>query len=434
MARIPREKSLDSTLALRSDPYRFISRKCRELGSDLFSTRIFLRRTVCMTGVEAARLFYDEERFTREGGQPARVQKSLLGQGGVQGLDGEEHRHRKAMFLSIMAPEEVDRLRTVADEVWREQTEKWTSRERVVFYDEARELLARAVCRWASVPLPEDEVERRTRGLSALYEGAGDMGPRHWWSRIERKRMNAWAEDLIEAVRDRSLEAPEGSALKTIADHRGRDGEPLDREIAAVELLNVLRPTVAVSVYLVFVAHALHMHPAIRERVRTSGDDYRTAFVQEVRRTYPFFPATAARVRKDFSWKGYRFPEGRRVMLDLHGIDHDPRVWEAPETFRPERFLDHEPDPYAFVPQGGGTKERHHRCAGEEVAIALMEQTAGWLTRQLEYDVPHQELALDLTRLPALPGSGFTMEQVRPTGTVGRGHKGIVRRVDRRRG
>ncbi len=50
MPRIPRDKSLDSTLALLSDPHRFISTRCRRYQSDLFETRLLLQRTICMTG------------------------------------------------------------------------------------------------------------------------------------------------------------------------------------------------------------------------------------------------------------------------------------------------------------------------------------------------------------------------------------------------
>ena len=62
-------------------------------------------------------------------------------------------------------------------------------------------------------------------------------------------------------------------------------------------------------------------------------------FVQEVRRFFPFFPAVAGRVRETFEWRGYRFDRGTHVMLDLHGTNHDSRVWREPDAFRPERFL-----------------------------------------------------------------------------------------------
>jgi fatty-acid peroxygenase len=51
---------------------------------------------------EAARLFDDAERFQRAGAAPRRVKATLLGEGGVQSLDGEAHRRRKAMFMSPM--------------------------------------------------------------------------------------------------------------------------------------------------------------------------------------------------------------------------------------------------------------------------------------------------------------------------------------------
>lgn len=40
-----------------------------------------------MTGPEAVRLFYDPRRFVRRSATPKAIQKTLLGEGGVQGLD-----------------------------------------------------------------------------------------------------------------------------------------------------------------------------------------------------------------------------------------------------------------------------------------------------------------------------------------------------------
>ena len=85
MARIPREKSFDATVALLRDPYEFVSKRCRRYGSDLFQTRLMLRKTICMTGPESAELFYDQSRFMRQGATPGRIQKTLFGRGGVQG-------------------------------------------------------------------------------------------------------------------------------------------------------------------------------------------------------------------------------------------------------------------------------------------------------------------------------------------------------------
>src|SRR5205085_2126367 len=103
---------------------------------------------------------------------------------------------------------------------------------------------------------------------------------------------------------------PDGSATAVIARHRGPDGELLDSHTAAVEMLNVIRPTVAVSWYVMFAAHALHASTRRHEHLERGGDEELERFVQEVRRSYPFAPFLGARVRRDFDWCDVHFSRG----------------------------------------------------------------------------------------------------------------------------
>lgn len=50
MSSIPREKSLDSTLALLSEGYTFIGKRCEHYHSDVFQTRLMLRQVFCRRG------------------------------------------------------------------------------------------------------------------------------------------------------------------------------------------------------------------------------------------------------------------------------------------------------------------------------------------------------------------------------------------------
>jgi fatty-acid peroxygenase len=312
-----------------------------------------------------------------------------------------------------MSPDQITRLAEYTAEEWRRGARQWESRDQVVLYEALQEVLTRAVCRWAGVPLAEREVGLRTRELTALFDAAGAVGPRHWWSRLARRRAERWIQDVVRAVRAGQLSPTEGTALSIIATHREPDGQRLSPRVAAVELLNVLRPTVAVAVYLTDLAHALHQYPEARAEL-VAGDDRSTEwFVQEVRRFYPFFPSVMARVRRDFTWQGYRFRHGRRVILDLYGTNHDPRTWEAPSVFRPQRFAGWDGDPFTFIPQGGGDHQQHHRCPGEWITIELMKTGLRLLTDELAYEVPPQDLTVDDTRLPALPRSHFVMRNVR---------------------
>ena len=413
MPRIPNDRNPDNTMALLFEGYNFISDRCRRFDSDLFETRLLLEKTICMTGPEAARLFYDEELFQRQGAAPKRMQKTLFGTPGVQGLDGEAHRHRKAMFMSLMTPESIRRLAELTSQSWLTDIGEWERHRELVLFDHVRRVLCRAVCEWAGVPLPQEDVERRADEFEAMIDGAGGMGLRFRQGVRARKRVEAWIGGLIEQERGGAWKPPEDSALGLIAGHRDLDGNLLEPWVAAVEVINVLRPTVAVSRYVVFAALALHRHPENREILQAGGEEDLENFLHEVRRFYPFFPFVAARVRKSFEWKGYFFPEGTRVLLDLYGTNHDPRTWEAPQEFRPERFRRRDINPWNFIPQGGGDHYENHRCAGEWITIELMKVAVRHLCRSMTYEVPMQNLQIRFSRIPAIPESRFVISNVR---------------------
>ena len=80
---------------------------------------------------------------------------------------------------------------------------------------------------------------------------------------------------------------------------------------------------------------------------------------------------------------GYVIPAGTQVLGNIYSIHHDPRYWDSPEEFIPERFLP-QPDGSmsaaltspAYLPFGTG----HRRCPGRRFA-----ETTVWLhiTRML---------------------------------------------------
>ncbi|MDF2446998.1 MAG: fatty-acid peroxygenase [Moraxellaceae bacterium] len=406
----------DSTLALLRDPYRFVNRTCSRLGRDFFQSRIFLRRTLFLRGQDAAELIYNGELFQRAGAAPLRLQRTLFGRGGVQTLDGQAHRRRKAMFMSVLgSPQNVRALNRLVGRELAATAQGWAENGDVDFYGELRTVLTRAVCDWAGLPLDEDEVALRTEQLTALFDQARLFGPPHWRAWTMRKAAERWCGQLVESVREEALEAAEDSALFAVSWQREADGGLLDAHDAAVELLNFLRPVVAVSVYAVFIAIALERWPECRERLREDDDLYLHAFVQEVRRFFPFFPMVAARSRRSIDWKGFRIPSGARVMLDLYATNHDPKLWQAPDTFYPERFFRQEPGAYSFVPQGGGDAHVHHRCPGENLTLDLMKTVASFLARDVRYELAKQDRRLDWQHLPPLSRPVCILEDVQFT-------------------
>ncbi|MDF9797084.1 fatty-acid peroxygenase [Catalinimonas alkaloidigena] len=412
MTPIPNDPKLDSTIALLADGYTFISKRCQRYQSDVFQTRLLFQKTICMRGKEAAKVFYDTELFKRKNAAPKRFNKTLFGQGGVQALDGQPHAHRKQMFMSLMTHEGLEELVNLTAKQWENYIKKWEQQDQIVLFEEVEEILFRAVCSWAGVPLQEPEVKQRTKEMAAMIKGSGAVGLEHWQSRLSRKRAEQWIENMVEKVREHKMEAKEGAALQVFSQHRTPEGELLDKKIVAVEVLNVLRPTVAIGRFIVFAALALYQYPQYRQKL-AEEDGFVKLFVQEVRRFYPFFPFAAARVKSEFSWKGFRFPSGQRVLLDLYGTNHDPRLWEKPEEFKPDRFRHRDENPFDFIPQGGGDFYTNHRCAGEWVTIELMKVALRNLVSAMSYQVPDQDLRISLSDLPALPKSRFIIKDVK---------------------
>ena len=41
----------------------------------------------------------------------------------------------------------------------------------------------------------------------------------------------------------------------------------------------------------------------------------------------------------DTTLQGFTIPKGTAIFSNIWGVHHDPELWEDPEDFRPERFL-----------------------------------------------------------------------------------------------
>lgn len=410
---VPHDKALDNSLAMMREGYLFIKNRVDRYQSDLFETRLLGQKAICMSGEEAAKVFYDPERMKRNGALPKRLLKTLFGVDAIQTMDGDAHTHRKLLFMSLMTPPHQKRLAGLAMEQWLAALSKWEGAEKVELFEEAKNVLCKIACQWAGVPLEESEVKERADDFSAMVDAFGAVGPRHWKGRRARPRAEEWIRDIIENVRAGKTEAEKGTALYEMAFHTELDGSRLDTQMAAVELINVLRPIVAISTFITFSALALHNHPEYKEKLKSGNGDDLEMFVQEVRRFYPFGPFLGAQARKDFVWNQCEFKEGMLVLLDLYGTNHDARLWEDPNEFRPERFKDWKDQLFDLIPQGGGDPAKGHRCPGEGITIEVMKVTLDFLINHIEYEVPEQDLSYSLVRMPSLPESGFVMSRIR---------------------
>jgi len=417
MIRRPR---LDDSLSMLAKGYAWLPDRRRAVGRDTVRTRLMLTRPVLgVEGPAAARFVYDEDHVRRSGALPEPVVSTLFGHGAVHTLDGEAHRVRKAMFVHLLMGEGIADLVDRVGAAWDDAAGRWAGEREVVLLDEAAQVLTRGVCDWAAVPVTDEEVPALARDLTTLVDGFATGAPRHWRARRVRQRREAWLAGIVADLRSGARTAPAGSVLDVVSRHRDSEGELLEPRVAAVEVLNVIRPTVAVCWFVAFAAHALHRWPEHRDRLRTGDRAFATAFAHEVRRYYPFAPFIGGRAPQEVEWDGERVPAGAMVLLDLWGTDHDPGLFPEPFAFRPHRFLDATGDAvreigaWELVPQGAGDPRTGHRCPGEDITVQLLSMLVVRLA-QLHYTLPEQDLTISLRRIPARPASGVVLTDVRP--------------------
>ncbi|MCP2168097.1 fatty-acid peroxygenase [Goodfellowiella coeruleoviolacea] len=388
--------------------YGWLPNRRRRTPNGVVHTRLLGQPAVGVCGPGAARLFYDETNIERHGAIPGPVLSTLFGHGAVHTLDGPAHRHRKSIFLSLATPEHTAVLVEQVTAAWDELLPSWPENEPVVLFDAASRVLTRGACRWAGISLPEAELDALAGDLVAMVDGFATLGPRHWRGRRARRHWEDRFARLVDDVRQGGASAPADSALWVVAQHRDAEGNPLEPRVAAVELLNVIRPTAAVCWFVAFAGHALHRWPQHRVPLRAGDPDFALAFAHELRRFYPFAPFLGGHAVRDLTWQGEHIPAGALVLLDLYGQNHDPELWPEPYTFDPRRFLGREPGAFDLVPQGAGDPRTGHRCPGEPFTVALVAALAMRLA-QLDYEVPDQDLTISLSRIPARPASGVVL-------------------------
>ncbi|MGY1654084.1 cytochrome P450 [Geodermatophilus sp. SYSU D01119] len=404
---------LENSLALLTKGYAWLPDLRRAHGRQAVGTRLGGLPAVGIEGPDAARFLYDEAHVRRSHAIPEPVQGTLFGKGAVHTLDGEAHRVRKAMFVAVlMDGAGIDALAGRTAAAWDDAVRQWATRPQVVLFDASAEVIAGSVTRWAGIPLTDAEVPALTRDLLAMVDGFATGGPRHWRARRARGRRERWLADVVRRVRSGELTAPEGSVLAVVSAHRDADGSPLDPRVAAVELLNVIRPTTAVAWFMAFSGHALARWPGYRGKLASADPGFAEAWAHEVRRFYPFAPFIGGRAAQRLEFGGETIRKNSMVLLDLYGQNHDPALWEEPYAFRPERFLGREIGAFELVPQGGGDPRTNHRCPGEQITVALLATLAPRLAAA-PFEIPDdQDLTIALHRIPARPASGVVLRPV----------------------
>lgn len=116
---------------------------------------------------------------------------------------------------------------------------------------------------------------------------------------------------------------------------------------------------------------------------------YLKAVIKEVLRLHP--PVSLLIPRESMERcmiQGYEIPKKARVIVNAWAIFRNPEFWDAPEEFRPERFLgipiDYRGQDFEFIPFGAGRRI----CPGMQFSVSTLELTFANLVRNFDWEFP----------------------------------------------
>ncbi len=182
----------------------------------------------------------------------------------------------------------------------------------------------------------------------------------------------------------------EDDLLDMLLDARYEDGNAMTHEQLVDEILILFTAGhETTSNALTFITQLLGRNPEIQEKVLTevksaknNSEDlmeflrhcrYTQAVVEEGMRLYPPVYFIDRVNLEDDEFEGKSFPEGTSLLFSIYEIHRHPDLWEEPEKFLPERFLEGK---YAnYFPFGAGPR----KCIGNNFAMYEMVMTVAEL-------------------------------------------------------
>ncbi len=227
-----------------------------------------------------------------------------------------------------------------------------------------------------------------------------------------RRAIDRLDEVVYGIVRERRASGEDkGDLLSTLLHLRDDAGSGMTDQQLRDELVTLVvagHETTAVA--LSWTWYLLSQHPEVEAKLldelntvlngRTPTVDdlhqlqYTDRVVTESMRLYPPFWALGREVVEECEIGGYRIPAGANILMAQWVVHRDPRFFDDPLTFNPDRWADglaHRIHRFAYFPFGGGQR----LCLGKE--FATMEATLVLATMAQQFKL---ELAPNFTVRP----------------------------------
>jgi cytochrome P450 len=310
----------------------------------------------------------------------------LVGEGSFMLSEEDQHLEGRRNILPAFQHGCVRAHTEMVNDIVREEIAMWPRDRPVAIHPYLRSLTLRVILRTIFGKESEHQLELHARLFRMLSITASltlqeaQLRPIPPWRRLwqaflsDREVVHKLIDGLI--GEDAHTPANQSGILAMLLDGTASSArpDPDPRQVRDDLMSVILAGHETTASQLAWAFQLLAHHPATTARLTDNldaGEDrYLKATVQEVLRHRPVFLFTIPRVvNAPFELAGWTFEPPVHLMGCIHLMQHDPAVYENPESFSPERFLDAAPRPEVWMPWGGGRR----RCPGHHLALLEME-------------------------------------------------------------
>ena len=121
--------------------------------------------------------------------------------------------------------------------------------------------------------------------------------------------------------------------------------------------------------------------------------EYLKCVIKESLRLHASAPLLLPReTRECVKLRGYDIPAKTRVFVNAWAIQRDPKLWDRPKEFLPERFenspIDYKGQDFQFIPFGSGRRS----CPGISFAVAAVEYVIANILYWFDWKLPMVQL------------------------------------------
>jgi cytochrome P450 len=283
--------------------------------------------------------------------------------------NGETHSRRRTPVAKTFAFKLMDAMRPKAAALAAELIEPRIGAGPIDFVNEiAAQIPARIIADILGIPRTDLPVFMKWIADTAASLGFIDLDRRE---QIEKSlvEFNAYVEGLLEQRR----KAPREDFLSDYVRATAKEGALSEAEIRTQILGLILAGSDTTRGSLCLILAHLLKHPEQWRAFRADPDGLKKGVVAEGMRYDPIISGIPRVAKQDLEIDGYLVPAGTPIAVSLLSAMRDPEVYANPDRFDITR-TDH---PRWHPIFGGGA----HRCLGEALAKAEMEETLATIAR-----------------------------------------------------